>query len=374
MTRLYDRVLAQRAFPAVYEAMLRAATVVVGTNVSDYYFAGTDQEVWDIHEDFPNVAPALDNMFVECTAPTQVVSREDGQYAWPEHSPHAWGVWLVANDALQNGTMSVEAAEVMLSERATQVQHIFRKMERLNPEKPADALGQLDENEARQVRGIAELAAMVRAMRTKGLPEGDELRTLINDGKGPRWGMQAILWIEGPSRTPKPIWTWQYGVMADGRMIRQPNAFVQGPLKTAWSPDMATEMEQVEAVANGLVKYLHTALLAVCFMHCKNVSSREVDPHAGKEALYKKKGARPILVRYHVLEIDSMKHVLRTEGQSETVGVKKALHICRGHFAHYTAEKPLFGRTTGTIWKSMHLRGSKKHGLVLKDYDVKATP
>jgi len=71
------------------------------------------------------------------------------------------------------------------------------------------------------------------------------------------------------------------------------------------------------------------------------------------------------------LEIDPMKEVLRTEGQVATVGLQKALHICRGHFKTYD-EKPLFGRLKGTFWWPQTLRGSANQGVVLKDYAVKA--
>ncbi len=66
-----------------------------------------------------------------------------------------------------------------------------------------------------------------------------------------------------------------------------------------------------------------------------------------------------------------MKEVLRREGGSETNGLKKALHICRGHFATYSPEHPLFGKFTGTFWKPAHVRGSQEHGIVVKDYVIK---
>jgi hypothetical protein len=49
---------------------------------------------------------------------------------------------------------------------------------------------------------------------------------------------------------------------------------------------------------------------------------------------------------------------------------RRALHVCRGHFARYTEERPLFGRVAGTFWRPMHLRGSASEGLVLKDDTV----
>lgn len=111
--------------------------------------------------------------------------------------------------------------------------------------------------------------------------------------------------------------------------------------------------------------------LAVSFMHCKNVATREVTQAGFDRQVWQKKHKRR-LVRYHVLDIDPMRKVLRTEGRIEEVGLKRALHICRGHFATYTEDAPLFGRVTGTFWRPQHVRGSKSAGAVVKDYNVKA--
>ena len=137
-------------------------------------------------------------------------------------------------------------------------------------------------------------------------------------------------------------------------------------LAGTFDPDRWDENEAI----GGLSKLVWPALLALTFMHCKNVQRREVVQPAFDRQLWQRKHKRP-LVRYHVLDIDPMRKVLRTEGRSDEVGLKKALHICRGHFATYTDEAPLFGKVTGTFWKSQHVRGSAKNGAVVKDYRIK---
>lgn len=92
-------------------------------------------------------------------------------------------------------------------------------------------------------------------------------------------------------------------------------------------------------------------LLTTSFLHCKNVEliapnnsdNKPSTPYDG----------------YRTLNIEAMKHVLKTEGESEEKGLKRALHICRGHFATYTDEKPLFGEVSGTFWILQHLKGCK---------------
>jgi len=106
--------------------------------------------------------------------------------------------------------------------------------------------------------------------------------------------------------------------------------------------------------------------LALSFAHCKNVKIiDQVTPL--KVAKKRIANGKPVGVTYKTLVIDGMKETLRTEGGSAHNGLKKALHICRGHFATYTADRPLFGKITGTVWKPMHTRGTKERGEVRKD-------
>jgi len=110
------------------------------------------------------------------------------------------------------------------------------------------------------------------------------------------------------------------------------------------------------------------AMLAISFMHCKGVT-KTIDATANPDDKWLRRKLLPQF-KYHILEINPFKDVLRREGQSEQTGIKKALHICRGHFCTYTAEKPLFGHFVGTVWKPSHVRGDIKAGAVVKDYSV----
>lgn len=114
---------------------------------------------------------------------------------------------------------------------------------------------------------------------------------------------------------------------------------------------------------------LHPALLAISFMHCKNVSREDQTEAAGPTKKWLKRQKQPEL-RYYTLQINPMKEVLRKDGNCEVNGLKKALHICRGHFATYSEDKPLFGRIAGTVWRPSHVRGSADHGTVVKDYEI----
>lgn len=112
------------------------------------------------------------------------------------------------------------------------------------------------------------------------------------------------------------------------------------------------------------------SVMAIMFMHCRNVVRRDVTETEGPSAKWLRRQKAPE-IRYHVLDINPMKEVLRTEGGIEHNGLKKAMHICRGHFVRYSEERPLFGKHSGTFWKPAHVRGSAEHGIVDKDYELK---
>lgn len=125
-----------------------------------------------------------------------------------------------------------------------------------------------------------------------------------------------------------------------------------------------------ETYTSVITSLTRPALLALSFLHCKNVTVTQQRPPDWQQKAAQKKHGRP-LVTYHVLNIEPMKTVLRTEGDIEHNGLKKALHICRGHFKTFTPDKPLFGKVTGTYWWQPHVRGSAEVGVTLKDYNVK---
>lgn len=76
------------------------------------------------------------------------------------------------------------------------------------------------------------------------------------------------------------------------------------------------------------------------------------------------------LINWKTLRIEPVKEILKTKGGIDSNGLKKALHICRGHFKDYTNGGGLFGKYTGLYWWEMHTRGDSKQGAVMKDYAV----
>jgi len=112
-------------------------------------------------------------------------------------------------------------------------------------------------------------------------------------------------------------------------------------------------------------------MLALSFANCKNIVKSE-----SKELAPKAKWTRRMKVpefRYHVLSINYSGKKRTTIGPTAGDGPGKALHIVRGNFATYTADKPLFGRVVGRVWRPAHASGSEKFGTVDKDYKLPKT-
>ena len=112
-------------------------------------------------------------------------------------------------------------------------------------------------------------------------------------------------------------------------------------------------------------------LLALSFMSCKNVYLNEVQPNRDHNRERRRHGIQQ-LVKYHMINIDPMKKVLHVEGKVDQQGLKKAFHDVRGHFAHYSEERPLFGRSglSGRFWIPQHTRGDEEAGKIVSEYRI----
>ncbi len=111
------------------------------------------------------------------------------------------------------------------------------------------------------------------------------------------------------------------------------------------------------------------AYVSLNFLHCKNVRLLRIDANK-KQQLKRQKEGKKELISYHTLFINPLKEILETKGNIHRNGIKKALHICRGHFKDFTDGKGLFGKYHGLYWWEANIRGTQPR-IVLKDYNIK---
>jgi hypothetical protein len=163
-----------------------------------------------------------------------------------------------------------------------------------------------------------------------------------------KWILTAEIFIDYDKRghdIEGPLGTWIFMIDAEGLLIGNPQ--MQGYTDPHWNDAMKDFMS-----------WMHPSLLAVSFLHCKNVKLVDVETD---KPLAKKYHARTGIwpTKYHTLEIEPLKKILRSEGHSDTVGTAKAMHICRGHFRDYREGRGLFGKYKQLVWTPSTIRGTK---------------
>jgi hypothetical protein len=107
---------------------------------------------------------------------------------------------------------------------------------------------------------------------------------------------------------------------------------------------------------------------AISLAHCKNVM---VQPIRTASATCKGRHGHDGRIIYRTLNINSLRTIISSEGKEcgGKTAIRRALHICRGHFKDYR-ESGLFGRNFGIYWWNMQARGSKEHGEIKKGYRI----
>lgn len=275
------------------------------------YFASSKQESWGL-DDFPNCAPPFPGCLFQWSSPRQwhgqdVESDHDSQEA----------LTMVAFDLSDD------------TQRDLLIRHI--------------AQGNVDE-----------------------WPRFSDGTTATDAMTSGRWLLEFSLWMAffSPGGRGEAMFLDVYVTVVVASSGKATHVLVRGGgLKR-----IQDTMKRGEA-ADAALSSAYVALLAISFMHCKNIIIED-DQGSVPSAKWHRRQGIPI-VTHKVLNIAPMREVLRREGGSDEVGGKRALHICRGHFATYTDERPLFGRVAGTFWVPQHVRGTKEAGEVIKDYAIR---
>lgn len=122
-----------------------------------------------------------------------------------------------------------------------------------------------------------------------------------------------------------------------------------------------------EAVIREETLVARWVMLAVGFMHCKNVT---VDSVAARPV--QRRDRRCDRPRYSFSVIHLPGAAGTKDATRSAAGAVQPLHIVRGHFKTYTPDAPLFGTKVGTYWWSHHLRGDEAAGVYGHAYEVGA--
>lgn len=191
---------------------------------------------------------------------------------------------------------------------------------------------------------------------TKALPREPEVRHAVLSAV--KWDVTATEFMTTADHSFSKQHTTRYFVQPSGQMLPH------GPtVDMIWTRDDATTTQVI---------HFDIALLATSLLHCRNVqvTTQNPPPSLIKRTL-ERHGIR--LHRYHLLDIQPMRTVLRREGQIARHGLRRALHICRGHFKDFRT-RGLFGKHKDIYWWGNNVRGSIEHGQIDKDYRILPPP
>lgn len=111
----------------------------------------------------------------------------------------------------------------------------------------------------------------------------------------------------------------------------------------------------------------HILGLSFTFANCSNVKLEDVTDEMQPSPKIMRRLKLPCVKRY-TLNIAGHSTNPRTKSDGPVQEGIMPFHLCRGHFATYTAERPLFGRHVGRFWIPPHTRGREERGKIEKDY------
>lgn len=124
-----------------------------------------------------------------------------------------------------------------------------------------------------------------------------------------------------------------------------------------------------ETFAVGLSENLSIAYLALGWINCRNVELVDVLPSASQRRKRQRKG-NLLGMEYKKIVLDGRSRRSLTSNQ-EAEKRHQRLHVVRGHFKTYTAEKPLMGKLVGQYWWHQQTRGDADLGVIHHEYEVK---
>lgn len=319
------------------DTLARAVPILID-NVARYYFQNRGLRDWSF-DDFPNIAPPFETYWMEFRGIKPEDAHPDSRGTTPTRMqvvPRAVGLLVEASDAAPDllSPMRIEETGESVAYPPDEVRWVTRNTIFYEYERGASP---------KLTRPLA-----IGSYTLYITPEGEQ------HPLSKRNLQVEYFWRTDPERE-------------DG----EDEIAYQGRRAEAWD-----EMKRTLGSFARLV--LLPSLLATTFLHCRNTGLVPDDSVSEKvRRAYRRRKKRP-MVEFKVLDITGTTKQLRTAGAEDTregSGLKRALHIRRGHFKHYGAKYgkgKLFGRYEGMFWTPEREVGSSAEGVIEKTYNVEA--
>lgn len=340
-------------------AKLKEAEVIFADNVAQYLYCETPQEDWDIARDFPNVAPPFPVMFIEHSMPKYSLSRKLGRIS-------------LDSTVKKQGTLILSHEIEMEDPEPRKILDGLLLMKPATVSDPAERL-RLSREVQRLRDQISQYDSLPQEVEDAAMSWYEKIRkpTLeLIEREKIRWVSVAYPFFETCDTGiafPKLSLSWL--ARDDGRPVLLDDRLEVAVMDEKLGEKLSTDETLKAQVLGNIGVFLNVPLLTLSFMHCKNVVLKTIAPSPKLNRARAKRG-NPSLAVYKILEIYPVKQILGREGDIQHTGLRRALHICRGHFKDYTIGGGLFGKVHGMFWWGMAIKGSVEAGTILKDYDV----
>ena len=197
----------------------------------------------------------------------------------------------------------------------------------------------------------------------------------LEPGEDVRWCLEMMCFLESDGQVHGPVMIGGLMLRPDGSICRD----VNGGTGTLWVPTdpvFRKAAEEDEDVIEDVSRLFALPFVFACSLaHCKNVALEEQEPlYASRQErrAAERNGEKP-RQKFYTLVIEPLRGKEAGSKRGPLGATEpKSFHVCRGHFATYSEEKPLFGKYAGRFWIPAHVRGKREVGLVGKDYAVVA--
>src|SRR5579875_2779438 len=287
--RLYEKLLRCPTISQECKELVKSAQRIVADNVADYYYRGTDQEYWRIATDFPNLAPPFECCFIECRAPQSIVSREFGTKPWSPEMGYEWGILCTAVSRTQRleALRDEQGRRLLWREAREALAHLeptlqdWKQGRIVAPPKLEGDLEQLafaPELLETHIEHTRQLLAWMQEGRWDQVQRRFEsepwewtldLLTFVNFSRGEKDLLGPLWWTRLRIRENGEVQANEHGAAL---WEDEPMGVVNEYLNLVRLQDAAQYATAVHQARLSLAPFLHTALLTISFLHCKNVA------------------------------------------------------------------------------------------------------
>lgn len=348
-TRIYDRIRrgedsslseeVESVNPEAEREALEEAQVFCVDDVTRYFLALMRREPLSFRDRFPVVVPPYESMFIETR-----LDRDEAM-EWPGSGVRGWGLLLRSYDVTRMPGVGIPSPGDITLEQS---RRLVCKLGGV-PDGQADKFGELLD----PIRWYC--GGNLYYETERGRVIGPATSSFF--GLAPDGGFARIR-----ENTASEEW------MPSGAAGRASEAGV-----VCWVSSVLTDDDARRGFADFSAHLLAPLYMALTFMNATNVGFRRVEPPSKLSRKHERRSG-VALSRYYTLDIGGFSEALSREGDVERQGIRRALHLCRGHLRRYTPERGGPGgkaiEEPMTVWIPPHTRGIADEGEVCKDYRV----